>query len=305
MVEPPRNAIDVTEDVGSHDVRGSIATPLEIVDHSPHPLEYSTKAEKLQLRCSVTVSTTSSISADTVASLGGEGKAKTFIESVTAKFARTFSNELEQELHNACRDNNSGENPISYPEEFAVEVSDDKGSGEPMRQVFRKPGHEPRVHEEDDIDKKKSEAMNPTRIRRNSVMKSSKHLEDYSEADSPDSLHKNSDADSDADYHRDSSRERLVRPINADTRRDSEDEHSINSDSGQSNVESDESVRSKVATEDLKVVLQKLDEVFQSFTSIGLSNQMNHIMLSKDLGVVIDRNQQRLWSSKRPVRFNK
>ena len=120
-----------------------------------------------------------------------------------------------------------------------------------------------------------SETVNPTRIRRDSVIKSSKHLEDYPEADSPtpspDSLHKDSNADFDANYHRDIREERLFRPINEDTRRYSEDEHSINSDSGKSNMESDESVRSTVATEDLEVVLQKLDEVFQSLASIGLS----------------------------------
>ena len=103
------------------------------------------------------------------------------------------------------------------------------------------------------------------------MKQSVRHLEDYAEADLPtlqiDSPHDDVDAGIGANlWH-----EKSIRTSNQDLLEDYEDERSVPSDNGRSDVFSEESGPSRAGVEDLKVVLQRVDEVFRSFLRIASS----------------------------------
>ncbi|KAL8708050.1 MAG: hypothetical protein Q9225_007662 [Loekoesia sp. 1 TL-2023] len=253
--EPSDCITNASENFDGSDVRIPTIAPSHISTDSAKPLEYATETKEFKYRSFVTVSTASSISADTVASLGGEERAKTFVESVTARFAEKFSDELERQLRDACKNTTSQENAISYTDEAVLEV---RNSSKPTREVYRKPGYGLKVHKEDHGSNREPEAVNATKGRRLSVTRSSMYLEEYSGPDSSthsaDRSHEDSEDSenvSEKGSDDDSQEKRLISSFDQDARESSEERSSIYSDSS----------RSEVATEDLKVVLQRLDEI--------------------------------------------
>ena len=148
-------------------------TPLQISSDSTHPLKYEKETKSHRPRSIVTVSTVSSIAADTVASLGGKEAAEIFVESVTATFADKFSDELERKLQERCGDpvplkvrfvpNSIGTHCVPHPEA----------------------GHGIQDHEKDFQGSKVGETENVTTDRKSSIKEPAKHLEGYAEEDLP------------------------------------------------------------------------------------------------------------------------
>ena len=233
-------------------------------------LEYATKAENLEARCLVQVSTASSISTDTVTSLGGEDKARTFVESVTAEFTQSFSAELDRRLHEACGYNDSREK-ISFDHSRSAE--DGHGSSVRRSGTSHTPWHGPKVHEQI-RQASEGEATKSTATGSRTFDKlSSKHLEDFSITDLPvhsvESLRADSDSNTDASL----SKERPMEQSDEDARENIESTRSPFTESGPLDCESDEDDRSVVGTEDLIAVLQKVDEVIESCGHFGFTHK--------------------------------
>ena len=233
-------------------------TFLQILSDSKHPLQCATEATNLQLRSLVTVSTTSTITADTVASLGGEKNAQTFVESVTANFANSFSAELEQKLQEACGDPIPLTSASTTSHGFIQDAADlSKLQNTPCCKIEQRLQGRKRKFQSD----QEGETVNVTTSSKKSIKESMRHLEDYVEADLPnhltDSPHNNPNAGSGDNL----GHEQRTRTPDQDARENAKDESSMSSDSGRSNVGSGETAESSLGTKDLKVMLHKVDEV--------------------------------------------
>ena len=176
---------------------------------------------------------------------------------------------LEKKLQEACGDDiRPIKDASTNSHGFILEATDSSGQ---QNAPHPKVEHGIQEHSKDFHGNKQPQTTSVANDGRDSIKQRVRHLEDYVEADLPthlgDSPQDDPDAESDANlYHK----QRAMDP-DQDAWENDEEKSSMFSDSAISDAISEETDQSSSGTEDLKVVLQRLDEVISSFARITLS----------------------------------
>ena len=252
----PDTTMNLDQQSRTEDTRAVEEVSLNTKASLGNDVQYTGEADRLQPRCLIKTSTTSSISADTVAALGGNEKAKSFIVSVAERFASQYSDQLEQQLQDACGNPKCETEPAHQSSEM-IGIQDFSSGLVSDLHLHTTPHLTSKGNEEERSSKGKIVEIRSKNG--DSYKKDSKHLEDYLETDWP--IQSKKDFHAETKVQVDSGLE--SDPDTGSCHRDRDSIASEGYSSAESRAGSTDSDSSIVSTSDMKVVLRKLDEVGQ------------------------------------------